>query len=247
MRKERGKKELRKIVFIPNYLKHPDGSCFVQMGETRVICSAIVEEKVPPFLKGTGTGWITAEYGMLPGSTEKRTIREKVTGRITGRTHEIQRIIGRSLRAMIDLELLGERTIFVDCDVIQADGGTRTASVNAGAVAVHLAIKKLIFNNRIAKNPLKYLVAGISVGIVDGELLLDLDYEEDSRADVDLNVFFTENEEIVEIQGTGENKTFTMRELFKLLLLAEEGTKKIFNLQREAIEKGYEKIISDFN
>ncbi len=244
MRVKRGERELRNIVFYPQYLKNPDGSCLIEMGCTKVLCSAIIDDRVPHFLKGTGTGWITAEYGMLPGSTEKRTVREKVTGRITGRTHEIQRILGRVLRAMLDLKLLGERTIFVDCDVIQADGGTRTAALNAGAVALSLAVKKLVFNNLLLRNPLKTLVGAVSVGIVEGKYLLDLDYTEDSRADVDLNVFQTESGGFVEIQGTGENKTFSMRELYKMLLLAEEGIKKIIKLQKEAIEKGYEEIIN---
>ncbi len=235
--------ELREIRFTPNYLKYAEGSCLVEDGDTKVVCSVSVEKKVPFFLKGSGTGWLTAEYGMLPRATKKRNIRERTNGRISGRSQEIQRLIGRALRYMINLDEIGEITLYIDCDVIQADGGTRTASINAGAVALAIALKKLTFRNQFAKEPLTGLVSAISVGIINGVPMLDLDFEEDSEAEVDLNIVENEKKELIEIQGAGEKRAFTMRELYDLILLAEKGIEKILKLQKEAIEKGYEEFL----
>jgi len=235
--------ELREIKFTPNYLKYAEGSCLVEDGDTKVVCSVSVEKKVPFFLKGSGTGWLTAEYGMLPRATKKRNIRERTNGRISGRSQEIQRLIGRALRYMINLDEIGEITLYIDCDVIQADGGTRTASINAGAVALALALKKLTFKNRFAKEPLTGLVSAISVGIINGVPMLDLDFEEDSEAEVDLNIVENEKKELIEIQGAGERRAFTMRELYDLILLGEKGIEKILKFQKESIEKGYEEFL----
>ncbi len=245
MRRKSNRKndELRKIKFIPNYLKYAEGSCFVEDGDTKVVCSVSIEKKVPFFLKGSGTGWLTAEYSMLPRATQKRNVRERTNGRISGRSQEIQRLIGRALRYMVDLKELGEITLYIDCDVIQADGGTRTASINAGAIALALALKKLTFKNHFEKEPIKGLVSAISVGIINGEQRLDLDFNEDSEAEVDLNIVENDKKELIEIQGAGEKRAFTMRELYDLILLAEKGIEKILKLQKEAITKGYEEFI----
>ncbi|MEE9390661.1 MAG: ribonuclease PH, partial [Candidatus Aminicenantaceae bacterium] len=198
---------------------------------------ATVEEKIPLFLKKSGTGWITAEYSMLPRSTEKRNVRERITGKLSGRSQEIQRLIGRSLRAVTDLSLLGERSIILDCDVIQADGGTRAASITAGCVALALALKKMLDEKTIEIMPLKNLVSSISVGIVNGELLLDLDYSEDSRAGIDMNVVETDKGQLVEVQATAEKNPFSRKELSSLLSLADKGIKQLIQIQRDILKK----------
>jgi ribonuclease PH len=237
MREKRAFDELRPIRIQTDYFDFADGSAFIEVGKTRVAASATVDEKAPPFLKGTQTGWITAEYSMLPCSTEKRSARERTQGKISGRTQEIQRLIGRSLRAVTDLEALGERTIIVDCDVLQADGGTRTASVTAGGVALALALKKLLDHRVIDKMPLRHLVAGISVGVVRGELLLDLDYAEDSQAEIDMNVVETDSGQLVEVQATAEREPFSRRDLSDLLRLADKGIKDIIQAQKAVLKK----------
>ncbi len=224
---------IRPVRITKDYTKYAEGSVLIEMGETKVICNVSIEEKVPPFLKGSGTGWITAEYAMLPRATEQRKIRDVVKGRIDGRTHEIQRLIGRSLRAVIDLNQLGEKTLWVDCDVIQADGGTRTASITGAYIATCLAIKKL----NLKHNPIKDYLAAISVGIIDGKPMLDLNYEEDSRAEIDMNFVITGKGEFVEIQGTGEKRAFTEKEFEMLKDLAKKGVEKLIELQKKIIER----------
>ncbi|MBL8012316.1 MAG: ribonuclease PH [Candidatus Omnitrophica bacterium] len=225
--------QLRKIKVTKNYLKHAEGSCLIEFGETKVICSASVEEGVPPFLKGTGKGWVTAEYGMLPRSCNTRIRREKTSGR----TEEIQRLVGRSLRAVVDMEKLGERTIKIDCDVLQGDGGTRTASITGGFIALADAIlwmkKQLMFE----KIPLKDYVAAVSVGVFNGKPVLDLNYAEDSKAHVDMNIVMVGRGEFVEVQGTGENATFSRKEIDTLLKLAEKGIRELFDIQKNALGK----------
>jgi len=222
--------ELRPVKITVDYIKHAEGSCLIEFGDTKVICTASVEEKVPPFLKGTGQGWITAEYSMLPRATAQRTIRESAKGRLTGRTQEIQRLIGRSVRSAVDLNLLGEITIWIDCDVIQADGGTRTASITGAFVALYKALE------RIDKlSAIRNFVAAVSVGIVNGEFLLDLNYEEDSMAEVDMNIVMNDNEEFVELQGTAEGMPFSKEALDKLILLGEKGIKELIKKQKEAL------------
>jgi ribonuclease PH len=237
MREKRAFDELRPIKIQTDYFDFADGSAFIEVGRTRVAASATVDEKAPPFLKGSQTGWITAEYSMLPCSTEKRSARERTQGRISGRTQEIQRLIGRSLRAVTDLKALGERTIIVDCDVLQADGGTRTASVTAGGVALALALKKLLDHRLIDKMPLRHLVAGISVGVVQSELLLDLDYAEDSQAEIDMNVVETDSGQLVEVQATAEREPFSRRDLSDLLRLADKGIKDVIQMQKAVLKK----------
>lgn len=228
--------QMRPVKIIPNFIKHPDGSVLIEVGDTRVICSAFVEEKVPSFLKGTGTGWVTAEYSLLPSSTETRTPREAAKGKISGRTSEIQRLIGRSLRAIVDMEALGERTVWIDCDVIQADGGTRTASITGAFVALYLAMKKLVDNQVLTTFPIKDYVAAVSVGISNNNTVLDLEYIEDSNAEVDMNVVQTGSGEYVEIQGTGEGRPFTRQELDEMLNLADKGIKELIALQKSVLE-----------
>lgn len=227
--------QLRPVKIFPDYLKYPQGSVLIEMGYTRVVCTAMVDEGVPKFLKGQGKGWITAEYGMLPAATPERKIRDGVKGKVDGRSQEIQRLIGRVLRSVADMDKLGERTIWVDCDVLQADGGTRTAAITAGFVAVALAMKKLIKEGIIAEFPLKENVAAVSVGIVNGIPLLDLCYEEDSNAGVDMNVVMTSGGRFVEIQGTAEKNPFTKIELKNLLSLAEGGIVKLIKVQRKVL------------
>ncbi|XMB68104.1 ribonuclease PH [Mycoplasmatota bacterium zrk1] len=227
------KNKLRKVEIINNYLKHPEGSCLISVGETKVICTATIEEKVPFWLKGEEKGWITAEYSLLPRSTHSRVPREAVRGKQSGRTHEIQRLIGRALRSVVDLKALGERVITIDCDVIQADGGTRCASITGGFVALKLAIEKLIENKKLEKSPIKESVAAISVGIVDEIAVLDLDYEMDSRAEVDMNIVMTESGKFVEIQGTGEEYSFSMEQLNEMISLAKVGIEKLINAQKK--------------
>lgn len=232
---DRSNDQLRPVKIIPNFIKHPDGSVLIEAGDTRVICSAMLEEKVPPFLKGSGQGWITSEYSLLPSSTETRTQREASRGKISGRTSEIQRLIGRSLRAVVDMQALGERTIWLDCDVIQADGGTRTASITGSFVALYLALKKLKDNGVIDTIPLKDYVAAISVGMVDGEVRLDLEYVEDSKAEVDMNVVMTGRGEFVEIQGTGEKSCYSRAQLDAMLALAEKGIRELIEEQKAVL------------
>lgn len=229
--------KLRPIKIKPDYLDFADGSAFLEIGKTRIVAAATIEEKVPLFLKNSGLGWITAEYSMLPRATETRTIRERTYGRLSGRSQEIQRLIGRSLRSVTDLSVLGERTITVDCDVLQADGGTRTASITAGCVALALALKKILDEEIIDHMPLKHLVSGVSVGIVEGEALLDLDYEEDSRADIDMNVVETDKEDLVEVQASAEKNTFSRKDLNSLLRLADKGIKELIQVQKEVLKK----------
>lgn len=232
----RGFKALRPVKITRNYLKHAEGSVLIQIGDTEVICSASVEERVPPFLRNTGKGWVTAEYSMLPRSTHTRTSRDSLTGRGSGRAFEIQRLIGRSLRSVTDLNGFGERTIWIDCDVIQADGGTRTASITGAYVALVDAFRKMVKNGTIEGIPVKDSVAAISVGKVDGEVLLDLDYEEDSKAEVDMNVVMTGGGKFVEIQGTAERNVFTKQEMDKLMKIAQSGIKILTRIQKKSLE-----------
>ncbi len=227
--------ELRPVKITRNYLLHPEGSVLIEVGNTKIICSAMVEERVPPFLKGTGTGWVSSEYSMIPGSTGIRKTRDINKLKIDGRTQEIQRLIGRSLRSVVDLSLLGERTLWIDCDVIQADGGTRTASITGSFVAMVDALKKLKDKNLIEKVPVKAFVSAVSVGIVDNEEILDLCYEEDSGALVDMNIVMTDKGEFVEIQGTGEESTFTYNQLTDLISLAAKGCKELYEIQKSVL------------
>lgn len=227
--------DLREINLICNYTRHAEGSVLVEFGETRVLCNASVENRVPRFLKGSGSGWITAEYGMLPRSTNERMTREAAIGKQGGRTLEIQRLIGRSLRAAANLEALGERTITVDCDVIQADGGTRTASITGGFVALSLAVRHLIRKRQIKSNPLHGQVASVSVGIFAGVPILDLDYQEDSAAETDMNVVMNDAGAFIEIQGTAEGHAFRKSELDQMLNLAERGIRQIMDKQLAAL------------
>ncbi len=229
--------ELRPVRITPGYLPYAEGSALIEMGQTRVICSASVEERVPYFLRNRGTGWVTAEYAMLPRATLQRTSRETGRGGPSGRTHEIQRLIGRSLRAIVNTTLLGERTITLDCDVLQADGGTRTASITGAYVAFALACRRLMRNNKIERSPLTGEVAAVSVGIVDGTPLLDLKYDEDSRAGVDMNVICTGDNRFIEVQGTAEGEPFTREEMDELLLLARQGINHLIEAQRAALEQ----------
>ena len=222
--------EMREVKVTKNYIIHPEGSVLIEFGNTKVICNATVEEKIPRWLRGTGSGWITAEYSMLPRATNTRVQRESTKGKLSGRTMEIQRLIGRALRATIDLEKLGERTIMIDCDVIQADGGTRTASITGAYLALELAIEKLIDERKLKEMPIKAKVAAISVGKVRNELLLDLEYEEDSRADVDMNIVMNDKGEFIELQGTGEEATFTQTELLEFIELSKNAFDKLFKL-----------------
>ena len=226
---------IRKVSITPGYIKNADGSCLIEAGDTRVICTASIEDGVPRFMKGQGTGWITAEYGMLPASCGQRSSREATKGKRTGRTHEIQRLIGRSMRLVCDLKLLGERTIWLDADVIQADGGTRCAGITGSFVALILALEKLKKKGVIDKLPLKHFIAAISVGIVDGEARLDLAYEEDSRAEVDMNVIMTDSGEYVEIQGTAEGAPFGKDLMDKMLELASKGIGRLIEKQKEVL------------
>ncbi|MGE0370396.1 MAG: ribonuclease PH [Gammaproteobacteria bacterium] len=227
--------QLRPIKLTRGYTKHAEGSVLVEFGDTRVLCTASVDPKVPPFLKGTGQGWITAEYGMLPRSTGQRMQREAARGRQGGRTLEIQRLIGRSLRAAVDLKALGERTITLDCDVIQADGGTRTASITGGYVAMAEAVERLKKQGQIRNNPLHGFIASVSVGIYRGIPVLDLDYAEDSEAETDMNVVMNEAEAFVEIQGTAEGHAFRMEEMLAMIDLARRGIGRLIDKQQEAL------------
>lgn len=227
--------EIRKVKVIKNFIQHPEGSVLIQMGGTKVICAATVEDKVPSFMRGKGSGWVTAEYSMIPPATHSRTIREASKGKLSGRTQEIQRLIGRSLRTVVDLEKLGERTVWIDCDVIQADGGTRCASITGAFMALVLALTRLKKNKLIETIPIKDYVAAISVGVVDGKKLLDLDYSEDSTASVDMNIIKTGSGGFVELQGTAEKEPFDDKQLAALLTLADKGIKELVALQKKTV------------
>ncbi|MDD9890423.1 MAG: ribonuclease PH [Gammaproteobacteria bacterium] len=229
--------KLRSIKITRNYTKHAEGSVLVEFGETKVLCNATVEESVPRFLKGSGRGWVTAEYGMLPRSTGTRMDREAARGKQSGRSLEIQRLIGRSLRAAVDLQAMGEHTVKVDCDVIQADGGTRTASITGACVALHDAISFMLSKNLVSTSPFKQLVASVSVGIYKGQSILDLDYIEDSNAETDMNIVMTESGGFIELQGTGEDGDFSHDQLLQMISLAEAGIKSLIAEQQEALGK----------
>lgn len=233
----RSRDELRDIKFTRRYTKHAEGSVLVEYGDTKVICTASIVPGVPRFLKGQGKGWVTAEYGMLPRATHDRVPREATRGNQTGRTQEIQRLIGRSLRSMVDLNKLGENTITVDCDVIQADGGTRTASITGSCVALVDAVNQLLKRGSIKKDPIKYLIASVSVGVYKGLPVLDLDYAEDSNAETDMNVVMNEKGDFIEIQGTAEGEPFKITDLQGMLELAQVGVRKLVDLQKSALEK----------
>lgn len=231
--------DLRQVKITPDFITHAEGSVLIEAGHTRVIATASVEDGVPSFLKGTGKGWITGEYGMLPRATEDRTPREATRGRQSGRTLEIQRMIGRTLRAVADLKSLGERTVWIDCDVIQADGGTRTASITGAFVAVALAFERIVGAGILRKVPLVGSVAAVSVGIVDDELLLDLVYEEDSRAQVDMNVMMTGDGRFVEVQATAEGRPYTSQEFQRLMDLAAGGIRKLTEAQQDVLHMNF--------
>ncbi|AIQ14132.1 ribonuclease PH [Paenibacillus durus] len=226
---------LRPLKITTQINKYAEGSVLIEMGDTKVICTATVEEKVPPFLKGQGKGWVTAEYSMLPRATQSRNQREAARGKLTGRTMEIQRLIGRALRSVVNLQALGERNITLDCDVIQADGGTRTASITGSFIALAFAVNKIVTQHRLTVFPITDYLAAISVGIVGDRPLLDLNYEEDSKANVDMNVVMTGGGEFVELQGTGEERPFSRKELDDLLGLAEQGILELIAAQKEAL------------
>ena len=228
--------QLRPITIIPGYQKYAEGSALIEMGTTKVLCAASLEEKVPAFMRGQGKGWVTAEYSMLPRATNTRNTRERETGKVSGRSQEIQRLIGRSLRAVTNLDTLGERTVHIDCDVIQADGGTRTAAITGAYVALNQALQMLVKNRELTQVPLLCPVAAISVGILNGELLLDLCYEEDFAADVDFNVVLTSQGGLVELQGATEADPFPRHQVDEVLSLASRGMESLFRVQREAAE-----------
>ena len=236
LRTDRSADSLRLVIITPDFLPHSDGSALICCGNTKVICTASISEDVPPFLRGSGRGWITAEYGMLPASTQTRMKREAAAGKQSGRTQEIQRLIGRSLRAAADLGKLGERQILIDCDVIQADGGTRTASVTGAFVALKRAVQKLLDNGTLSENPITGSVAAVSAGIVGGVPLLDLDYSEDSGCDSDVNIVMLNAEKIIEIQGTAEGAAFGTDELMQLIALAQKGIRELSVLQKQALQ-----------
>ena len=227
--------QLRPVEIIPNYIIHPAGSVLITMGQTKVICTASVEDRTAPHLRGTGKGWVTAEYGMLPGSTGTRKQRERK--KVDGRSQEIQRLIGRALRSVVDMDAMGEISVLVDCDVIQADGGTRTASITGACVALELAFRKLVKEGILEEIPMKGLVSAISVGIVDGEVRLDLPYPEDSRAEVDMNIVMNEKGEYVEIQGTAEDGAFTGDQLVQMLDYAKKGCAELLEIQRGVLDR----------
>jgi ribonuclease PH len=232
---QRAVDELRPVTLTPNYIIHPEGSVLIEAGRTRVVCTASVEDRVPPFLRNSGRGWVTAEYGMLPRATTTRSTREASAGKVGGRTQEIQRLIGRSLRSVTRMDQMGERTIWIDCDVLQADGGTRTASITGSFIALALAFRKLVTQGTLPRMPVSQLVAAISVGIVDGVPLLDLAYDEDSRAEVDMNIVKTSDGRYIEVQGTAEAAPFGRDRLNTMLDLADAGIDRLMTLQREII------------
>lgn len=227
--------ELRPVKITRGTMKYPEGSALIEMGETKVICTATIEESVPPFLRETGKGWITAEYSMLPRSTKSRNTRDAVRGRVGGRSQEIQRIVGRALRAVVDMDKLGERTIIVDCDVFQADGGTRTASITGAFVALTDAVQYLLRDGILQENPIIDFVAAVSVGMIDGKAVLDLNYEEDSKAELDMNVAMTASRLLVEVQGTAERKPFSKDELGQMINIAEKGILRLIAKQKEIL------------
>ncbi len=229
--------ELRPVVFTPDFTKHAEGSVLVEFGDTRVLCTASVEGRVPPWMRGAGRGWVTGEYGMLPRATHSRSGREAVRGKQGGRTQEIQRLIGRSLRAATDLEALGERTVTLDCDVLQADGGTRTAAISGAYVALQVAMQRLCKQNKLKTNPVHGQIAAVSVGVYDGVAVLDLDYAEDSQAETDMNVVMNEAGRFIEVQGTAEGHAFTREEFDAMLELASGGINTIIEAQNEAIAR----------
>lgn len=229
--------ELRPARITTGYTKYAEGSVLIEMGATRVICTASLEERVPPFLKGRGTGWVTAEYAMLPRATETRTPRELGRGGPSGRTHEIQRLIGRSLRSIVDMAALGERSVTIDCDVTQADGGTRTAAITGGFVALALALNRHLEAGKLTRSPLRDYVAAVSVGVIDGRVLLDLNYGEDSHAEVDMNIVRTGDGRFVEVQGTAEAEPFDRTQMDEMVAAAEVGVEQLIALQRTAIEE----------
>ena len=237
MKRQDGRKrnDLRKIKTTPNFMEFAEGSCLLAIGNTKVVCTASVEDGVPPFLKGKGTGWVTAEYGMLPRSCKTRVIREASRGKLGGRTQEIQRLIGRSLRAVVDLTKLGERTIRMDADVMQADGGTRCASITGSFIALVLALEKLKKENILDELPISDYVAAISIGILDGKETLDLSYEEDSQASVDMNIVMTGKGKLIEVQGTAEGEPFSLKQMNNMIELAKKGMKKIFAAQNKIL------------
>lgn len=238
--------QLRPIHIETNYLKHPEGSVLITVGDTKVICTASIDERVPPFMRGEGKGWITAEYSMLPRATAQRNIRESSKGKVSGRTMEIQRLIGRALRAIVDLPAIGERTIWIDCDVIQADGGTRTASITGAFVAMAIALNGLAEKKAISKFPIIDYLAATSVGILkNNEVVLDLNYAEDSSAQVDMNIVMTGNGEFVELQGTGEEATFSAIQLQELLNTAQKGLEEIFEYQKAVLDEAIVKKIEE--
>ncbi len=235
VRNGRNNSSMRHVKLTPGYTKHAEGSTLVEFGETRVICTASVEDRVPPHLKNKGVGWVTAEYGMLPRATETRTPREVGRGGPSGRTHEIQRLIGRSLRAVVEMEKLGERTIYLDCDVLQADGGTRTASITGAFVAMVLALRRLREMKKIDTMPVRDFVAAVSVGILGSQVMLDLDYLEDSRAEVDMNIVRTGSGRFIEIQGTAETNPFTQEQMNEMVKVANHGIEQLIAAQRQIL------------
>ncbi len=236
MRKDgRQHNQLRSTKITPDYLMTAEGSVLIEVGNTRVLCAATVEDSIPPFLRGTGKGWVTAEYSMLPRATSTRTMRELTKGRPSGRTHEIQRLIGRSLRSVVDMALLGERSIIIDCDVLQADGGTRTAAITGAYVALAIAVDTLVKFKALAKSPLLDSVAATSVGVVGGAPMLDLAYEEDSRADVDMNIVMTGSDKFIEVQATAEHTPFSDEQMAAMIALARSGMAELRNIQRQAL------------
>ena len=227
--------DIRPIKITRNYISHAEGSVFIEMGKTRIICTATVEEKVPPFQKGKGLGWITAEYDMIPRSAQVRIVRPQTTGKIGGRTHEIQRLIGRSLRAAVDPRKLGERTIWIDCDVVEADGGTRCASITGGYIALFDCCRYLVDQKVLNEMPINDFVAAISVGIINGEIMVDLCFAEDSTAEVDMNVVMNSKGDLIEVQSTAEDKTFTKENFLKMLDLSISSIEKLFSIQKRVL------------
>jgi len=234
---KRGNDDLREIKITRNYISHTDGSVFIEMGRTRIVCTATVEDKVPKFLAGKGSGWITAEYDMIPGAAPQRIVRAQTTGRINGRTHEIQRLIGRSLRSVVDLTKIGERTIWIDCDVIEADGGTRTASVTGSFIALFDCMHSLIGKKIIDMMPVENFLAAVSVGIVDGEILVDLCFEEDSKAQVDMNVVMNSEGELIEVQATAEVTPFSRENFDRMLEKATNAVREIIEIQKRVLSQ----------
>ncbi|MCF6092630.1 ribonuclease PH [Microaerobacter geothermalis] len=238
----RSANQLRPIHITNHYIKHAEGSVLIEVGDTRVICTATIEDKVPPFMRGSGKGWVTAEYSMLPRATQVRNQRESSKGKLSGRTMEIQRLIGRALRSVVDLEKLGERTIWLDCDVIQADGGTRTASITGAFIAMVEAMNKLVVSETIPALPVTSFLAATSVGIIQDQVYLDLSYEEDSQAKVDMNIVMTGDDKYVEVQGTGEESPFSSDQLEDLLSLAKLGIRELIQIQKESLGEISQKI-----